>query len=357
MIKLLCISQFLSRYRRDRRTVALLAASLTVAAWQWQPSPVYAETGEAAIGGSVLITRHANKAAEYWNQGDYRNAREEFNRAIAYDPQNVDFYEGVLNCSEKLNEWPQVAGSLEKIFAMNPGKKKFYEYDYGMALYHLNQYDKAIPHLKAALATADIVPPPFKPLQIKADDEGAGASIPTIAPVPQAGTMTGTVAVTPPGIFGRVDSELPGVDSTSGEVKVGHDLLNYINAIRSEAIVIAEYRGYDKAPNIRYNSPPQAHYRITEVLKGPPLNKDLPIRYAFHTPLSEDAPPGWKFDDKMMPEKGSKWILFIEFAVPERGQFNTYEGSYGRQEASEKNLDKLDKLLESHNMKFLQSTH
>jgi hypothetical protein len=135
---------------------------------------------------------------------------------------------------------------------------------------------------------------------------------------------------------------------------MGRDLMTYDNAIRSEAIVIAEYEGYDKSDAIRYNSPPKANYHMVELLKGPPFNRALPIHYAFHVPAASETPEGWKFDEKLMPAKGSKWILFIEYAVPEHGQYNTYFGSYGRQPATEANLDKLDRLLESHNMKYLQ---
>jgi hypothetical protein len=269
-----------------------------------------------------------------------------------------------MNCSEKLNDWPSVAGAIEKMFLIAPVKKKFYEYDYGMALYKMNRFEEAIPHLKAALATADIPPPPFKPLQVKTDEEGGGAVIPTIAPptgTSSTGANTNVASASSNSQAGKtLREDLSGVDSTSGETQaqVASHLLSYDNAIRSECIVIAEYRGCEKAENIRYNSPPRTAFHITEILKGPPLNKDLPVRYAFHTPFNGDPPENWKFDEKtMLPEKGSKWILFIEFAVPERLQFNTYMGSYGRQPATEANLDKLDKLLESHNMKFLQSTH
>jgi hypothetical protein len=133
-------------------------------------------------------------------------------------------------------------------------------------------------------------------------------------------------------------------------------LLNYDNAIRSEAIVIAEYQGYKNQEDIRWNSPPQANFHITTILKGPPLDTNCPVRFAFHTPYHADPPIGWRFDDSKMPEIGSKWILFIEFAALERGQYNTYIGTYGRQPATEANLAMLDQLMDKHSMKLLQST-
>jgi hypothetical protein len=125
--------------------------------------------------------------------------------------------------------------------------------------------------------------------------------------------------------------------------------LNFENALRSETIVVAEYKGYNKSKEIRWNSPPQANFHITKTLKGKPIIADCPIRYAFHIPDLE-IPPDWKFHESQMPELGSKWILFIESAKLERGQYNTYWGSYGRQPATEANLQKLNELLANHDL-------
>ena len=127
---------------------------------------------------------------------------------------------------------------------------------------------------------------------------------------------------------------------------------SYDNAIRSECICIAEYKGYEKgtdSTDINWNTPPQAHYRITDILKGPPLNKDIPVKYEFHNYVDIKMPKGWKFDEKkMMPAKDSKWILFIEFAVPKRGMFELFQGSYGRQEMTDENVNHLyDSLINS----------
>lgn len=311
--------------------------------------PCLGQSSSAAIGGSVTVTRHANKAAEYYESGDFINARDEFRKCIAYSPNSIEFYEGLMNCCEKTKEWDQVDFALEKMVALDPKQEALHQYDLGMALYHLNRFDEAIPHLKAALATADIPPVPFKPIQVKIDESTASSSPP---PLPAVAVNLPPVQVVKPKPIDEVPNT---IDSHSDVDKMGKDLETYINAIRSECILIAEYEGYDKNSEIRYNSPPIAHYHIDRILKGPPLNKALPIRYEFHTTTQTTPPKGWKFDaKKMMPEKGSKWILFIEFAVPVRLAFETYQGSYGRQPATDDNLNKLDQLLESHNMKLLQ---
>jgi hypothetical protein len=43
--------------------------------------------------------------------------------------------------------------------------------------------------------------------------------------------------------------------------------------------------------------------------------------------------------------------LFIEFAVPKRGMFETFQGSYGRQPATDDNLNNLYQLLDKFNMR------
>lgn len=132
--------------------------------------------------------------------------------------------------------------------------------------------------------------------------------------------------------------------------------LTYENAVRSECICIAEYKGYEKHGEIGWNTPPQANYHITDILKGPPLNPSLPVKYEFHDYVNNQMPKGWKFDEKtMMPAKDSKWILFIEFAVPKRGMFELYQGSYGHQPATDDNLNGLYSLLDKYNMRNTHS--
>lgn len=122
----------------------------------------------------------------------------------------------------------------------------------------------------------------------------------------------------------------------------------YKNAVHSESVLIAEYVGYQKNPDVRFNQPILADYKIVKVLKGPPLNKRLPIKYEFHDHSNPPTPPGWKFNEKeLMPAVGSQWLIFIEHAVPHNGQFETYEGSWGRQPATEDNLNQVYELLQN----------
>lgn len=324
--------------------------------------PVYAEVDAAS---SVTVAKHANKAAEYWDKGDFARAKEEFKAVIGFVPNSVEYYEGLLDCSNKTNDWPSVVFAADKIASLSPERKKFYEYDFGMALFNMNRYDEAVPHLKAALATADVPPPQFKPIRLNATENTTSIQAPEVLTrqnVPgMPSSSTSSTKINAPG-YGRTATQIQDEEDakviTSGSAidtkEMSNKLLNYNNAIRSESIVIAEYQGYDKTNDIRFNNPPLTHWHIDTILKGPPLSKTLPLRYDFHTPDVTEPPKGWKFDESKMPEKGSKHIVFIEFSVPDgvKRWFVPFLGSYGIQPATEENLNTLDRLLESHNMKI-----
>ena len=56
--------------------------------------------------GSVTVAKHANKAAEYWDKGDYVRSKEEFKAVIGFVPSGVEYYEGLLDCANKTADWP-----------------------------------------------------------------------------------------------------------------------------------------------------------------------------------------------------------------------------------------------------------
>lgn len=334
----------LSTTRGSSKRQHSLRLVLTVSVWL-TASAAQAQPGSAGFDPSVSLAKHVNLAAQYWEQGNFARAKDEYRKALYYSPNSVEFHEGVLNCSERTKDWSDVADALNRIFTLAPEKKAMYEYEYGMALFYLNKYDDAVTHLKLALASADIPSPVFKPLKINLDDSHSVEPL-SMLPQPNSGWSQSSAPATP------LPGDGSGVTSISLIDHMKRELLTYENAIKAEAIVIAEYLSCDKSGDIRYNSPPIAHYHILQYLKGPPLNRALPLRYDFHTQYESTPPTGWKFDASLLPEKGSKWIVFIEPAVPERGAFKTFSGSYGRQPATQANLDEVDRLLESHNMKL-----
>ena len=311
---------------------------------------------------SVLLTKHVNKAADYYEKGDYERAKDEFRAVIGFAPNSVEPYEGLLECSERTKDWPQVAFAAEKIKFLCPECTKLYEYEYGTALFNLNRYDEALPHLKSALATADVPVPVYKPMKLASPEDGNSSNNLLLDGIqkpqasgsqsPQNGSMP---EPSRQGHLTDAEREMRELNNkvTSDSSLDVPKLANFENAIRSEFIGIAEYQSYDKSDDIRFNSPPTTHWHIDKILKGPPLNRALPLRYDLHTPDVKEQPADWHFDESKLPKKGSKWILFIESAVPEGSKklFKTFDGSYGRQPATEKNLNELDRLLEEHNMR------
>jgi hypothetical protein len=99
---------------------------------------------------------------------------------------------------------------------------------------------------------------------------------------------------------------------------------------QSSSIVLAEYYGFDKRPNVGFWDPPIAHFRIIQSLHGPVLPNDLKVAYEFYDFGTRKEPQDWKYSDELLPEKGSKFILCIMSFSLEPGVFKTYNGAYGR---------------------------
>jgi hypothetical protein len=116
----------------------------------------------------------------------------------------------------------------------------------------------------------------------------------------------------------------------------------------SEGIYECEYLGRKKQENISFDNPPIANYRWVQCFKGPPFGYDLRVRFDFGQTTQDKMPAGWKFREDMMPARHSHWIIFLPNCVPEPGGFRTYMGSYGRQEASEKNISAIKAFVEKH---------
>lgn len=120
--------------------------------------------------------------------------------------------------------------------------------------------------------------------------------------------------------------------------------------MKAETILVVEfsrYQPHNKKP-ITFRNPPTAYFHIEEHIKGAPLSCSPPVRFDFTDNPNTPAPAGWKFNDSLMPRKGSKWIIFIPNTVPNDGQFETYHGSAGRLEYNEANIDELLKIIEKY---------
>ncbi len=286
--------------------------------------------------GSITITRHVNEAAKAFASRDYGKARDEYRKAIGLSPDTLEFYYGLYDVCVHSGEWDQVAYALQRIFELDPSKKQPLRAQYGEVLYHLGNYDEAIPVLKQALKEADLPQPKISLVVLPSVPEPAAEK-----------NTSETKTAPPPPVAIPSEPVVPPRPIMSAK-EVSEFGLSFLNASHSECILIAEYLGYEKGTDVHYTHPPTANYRIIKILKGPPLNRDLPLRYEFTDRVNDpQAPPGWKFGPDKMPEKGSQWIVFIKNALPRDGAFDTYQGSYGRQPATEENLNKVYALLEN----------
>jgi tetratricopeptide (TPR) repeat protein len=340
---------------------------LCLAALLGSTPQAWATAGEnTGSTGSVTITKHATDAAKAFAKGDYATAKAEYRYAIGLSPDTLEFYYGLYDVCTHSGEWDQVAFALDKIFSLDPEKKKQLGYEYGNCLYHLKRYDEAIPVLKQALIDVNL-PGPKISLVVP----------PPPAPEPTASTTSATAAPANPGIdagattkdggrqgwqsnpiadsqpfVGHIPIPLSQIEHKKAEGVNDPSLQQYQKsyenaALRSECILVAEYEGYEKKGDIEFFNPPIAKYKISKILKGPPLNRDLPVRYEFHDRSVKKVPDGWKFSKDLMPEKGSKWLIFLQIALPRDGAFDTYTGDYGRQPATDENMNRIYALLEN----------
>ncbi len=145
-----------------------------------------------------------------------------------------------------------------------------------------------------------------------------------------------------------------------------------------ESILVGEYIGCNKdakdwKDSVTFTTPPTAYFRIVEVLKGLPISTEtvktpfdprIQIIYDFGDGEATQ-PKDWKFDESMLPELGSKWILFIPNAVRTGNlrAFETFDGSLGRIEFNRDNIEKvhvevyLHQCFEHLKREFSQGTH
>lgn len=314
-----------------------------------------AKADDTGFFGSVTVQRFAEDAAHSWRKGDYVKAMQGYRKCIGLDPKESLFYYGLYSSAAKANLWDQAAFAVEQLVDQDPGLKPKLNFEYGEVLYHQNRYNEAVPLLKAALSTADqesLVTTKMKSLMTK--------SIP-----PQVKPQVGAPHVAPvaPIVPEKPPERLEKKEQQAVRPDTSDSGLNYQNAFKSESITVCEYEGFVKRDDISFYNPPTAKYHIIKRLKGPPLNRSLPIRFEFHNKTesigqvgalnkkieSGKMPSGWKFGPDKMPAVGSKWIIFIPNAVPRSdGAFDTYQGSYGRQEATEDNLNMIYRIIEEH---------
>lgn len=100
-----------------------------------------------------------------------------------------------------------------------------------------------------------------------------------------------------------------------------------------------------------------AMYRVSEILKftqpnwakkqAPVIQVGKPVRvqFLFHDLSPCMADGGFVFSEKLMPAKGSKWILFLN--ERDKNVFDTYRGEKGRISATPENVARVKSILEA----------
>lgn len=327
-----------SLLRKLQRSLMVVPISLSLLGSMSVPARAAMESDDVGFYGSVTIQRAAQAAASAMKKGEWAVAQGEYKKAIGQDPQQEDFYFGLYESSHKLLQWEQVSMALEELFKMNPKFKDQMLLEYGEALFHLNRYDEAEPVLKKALAK--VAEPSIVETRLKRLIEKS-----IIVHKPEAGTV---IAYKEPEKFVAPARDV--VDAADVHEHTSRKSLTFLNAfMKCEGVFVAEYKGYEHEGPVSYYKPPRAKYQIVEYLKGPPLSRTLPIKYEFHDKIvGEEKPKDWAFSEDKMPKKGSKWLIFIPNCVPIDGEFETFHGSYGRQEWNEQNIDEIHRIIQEH---------
>lgn len=121
---------------------------------------------------------------------------------------------------------------------------------------------------------------------------------------------------------------------------------------KSKFICIGKYTGYkpDETGKISYDHPPIVTYSYVTTLKGPIVGAGFfPLIYEFHNKENKKEPKDWSFNENMMPEKGSWWLIFAAFENRHDYGIDTIGFPEGRIKYSREQLDKyFDKLGKLH---------
>ena len=324
--------------RRQLKKIFAFPLALILIGVSSQTAFAAIDSDDVGMYGSILVSRKAHAAATAMKSGQYGEAQMHYKALIALNPKEDDFYFGFYQASRKMRQWPEVALALEQLFQHNPKYKSQMPLEYGECLYHLNRYSDAEPVLKKALLRVEqpsIVDKQLKKLMRKSIIIRKKHKGKVVVPVYK--------KIAPRPTREKIEAEMVHPHLTDVDLNVKTAFL------KSESILVCEYNGFEKDGFISYYRPPKAKFRIIEFLKGPPLNKSLPVRYEFHDKTNKKKPKDWKFDaKKLMPKKGSKWIIFIPNAVPVDGMFETYHGSYGRMAYNGDSIDQVLQILEQH---------
>lgn len=120
----------------------------------------------------------------------------------------------------------------------------------------------------------------------------------------------------------------PHTGSTEKENCVSITSLRRLSA-HSESVMVLEVVKVEKGAATRRKFS-AVHFKIKDIIKGPPFDRDLKVPYSRGSEL---------------PEVQSQWIVFFPKLVGRDGFMYSYKGKHGRLIADEHNLIEVYKLL------------
>jgi len=329
----------------NKYSIARVLPALTLALGMACYTPVKAEVGGEDAGqfGSITVTKLARDGLSASQRGDWATALQKYSRATRENVKAPELFYGLYQAASRAKDWNQAYSALETIFADDPAAKSHLQAEYGEALTGVGRYEEAIPILKKALLTvdADSAFLSSKIAMMNAKIEKPGEK-PNIDPKDYKFIDKDYVAPVP------TRELVHGDDVRQDKSKFALSYENLFNY--AEFIGICTYEGYekDRGGDTTFFHPPIAIFHINTILKGPPLNPHMPVRFEFHDKTDTTIPKDWKFGPDKMPKKGEEFLIFVENAVPMRGAFETYHGSFGRQPATEENKNKIYQIQEAH---------
>lgn len=333
----------MKKTRAPKKAIAAISlTALSMMLLNSMPAKAVEGSGDdAGVFGSITVTRLAREGLKASRAGDWATAFARFQKAASQGKEAPELYLGLYQAASKNNNWNEAYSALEKYFNLVPEAKAHMQGEHGQALAGCGRYEEAIPLLKKALLTLDadnaFVAGKLAVMSAQIEKVGEKPDI----DMSKVSYYEPTAKAAIPERNKVAQAEV----SQTSKYTLSYDNLHHY----SEYIAICTYEGYEVERDTTYFRPPIAIFHVKEVLMGPPLNRRLPIRFEFNDKTGDVKPPeGWKFGPDKMPKKGSEWLIFIENAVPKRGAFETYHGSFGRQEATEENKNKIYEVIEKH---------
>lgn len=320
-----------------------LLLSTTLALLIVQPTFALNTGDDIGMFNSISVTRKAREAAKQAENGQWPQALDAYRQAIDKDPEARDLNYGVYNSAVHVQNWNIAGQALEKIFEFEPAAKSHLKAEYGQVLTNQGRYDEAVPILKLALASP------------QSDQNYLADKIRALMTKTARVVVKESVPLTPEQLKDLAKREAPpevphppAIPNDPSSVQKSALAKSFENAFSySEFIAICSFENYEKSDSITFFHPPRAHFHIDKILKGPGLNKEMPVRFEFHDKTATEKPEGWNFSENLMPKKGSKWLIFSD-GIPTNGTFETFRGNYGRMEATAENLDQIYRVMELH---------